>query len=228
MTTWLKRYWFWLAVNIGAALPLLLLAWDLWQGNLSANPIDDITDRTGNAALILLILSLTCTPAHFITGWRKPPQVRKALGMFAFVYASIHLLNFVGADYGFDTELILADGLPSKPYILAGLLSFLIMVPLAITTATWWKKRLGPKWKKLHRSAYVAGAAAVVHFFWLAKAAEKWEPLVYAVLLSALLIVRLPPLRRRIVDWRLHLTGAPPASARHPAPLPARRTTHAD
>jgi sulfoxide reductase heme-binding subunit YedZ len=209
MTVWLKKNWFWLGVNVGAAVPLLWLAWDLWQGNLSVNPIDDITDRTGKAAIILLILSLACTPANIVFGWRRPLQVRKALGMFAFVYASVHLLNFVGLDYGFDVGLLLADGLPSKPYILVGLLSFLLLVPLAITSSKGWMKRLGPAWKRLHRLAYVAAGAAVVHFLWLAKAAEDFEPLIYGAILGILLLVRVPPVRRRIVAWR----GRPEPSA---------------
>ena len=218
MSKWLRKHWFWLAVNVAAAVPLLQLAYDFQQGNLGINPITEITNRTGIAALILLMLSLACTPTNIILGWRQPLAVRKALGMWAFVYASFHLLNFVGLDYGFDVGLILADGLPTKPYILVGLLAFLILVPLAITSSKGWMKRLGSKWKPLHKLVYVAGMAAVVHFFWKAKAAEQVEPLLYGLLLTFLLVVRLPPVRRRIVAFRHKLV--PPKAGR-----PARPTT---
>lgn len=226
--TWLRKNWFWLAVNVAAAIPLLLLGWDAWRGGLGINPITTITNRTGKTALILLTLSLACTPANIITGSRQPLAVRKALGMWAFVYASFHLLNFVGLDYGFDVRLILADGLPAKPYILVGLAAFLILVPLAITSSKGWMKRLGPKWKSLHKWVYVAGIAAVVHFFWKAKAAEQVEPILYGLLITFLLIMRLPPVRKRIVQVRRSLSPAKPPSstgrvaAKRPAPKPER------
>jgi sulfoxide reductase heme-binding subunit YedZ len=81
---WNRKRWFWLAVNLGAALPLILLAWDAWQGNLSVNPIDDFTDRTGNAAIIMLMLSLACTPIVSILGIRIVATARKSLGLWAF------------------------------------------------------------------------------------------------------------------------------------------------
>lgn len=226
--SWLRKHWFWLVVNVAAAIPLLQLAYDAWQGNLGVNPITTITNRTGTTALVLLILSLACTPANIILGWRQPLAVRKALGLWAFVYASFHLLNFVGLDYGFNVRLILADGLPTKPYILVGLLAFLILVPLAVTSTKGWKKRLGPRWKSLHSWVYLAGIAAVVHFFWKAKAAERLEPVLYGLALALLLIVRLPPVRKRIVNLRRSLGGgkAPVAMAKH-APAKAERSADA-
>jgi sulfoxide reductase heme-binding subunit YedZ len=215
MSGWMKKNWFWLGVNVAAAIPLLWLAWDFWQGNLSVNPIDDITDRTGKAAIILLILSLSCTPALIVFGWRRPLQVRKALGMFAFVYASFHLLNFVGLDYGFNMALIFSDGLQTKPYIMIGLLAFLLLVPLALTSTDGWKVRLGKGWKRLHRLAYIAAPAAVIHFLWLAKAAEDFEPLIYGTILGLLLLVRVPPVRKRLVAWRQRRSRA---GAPSPAP----------
>jgi sulfoxide reductase heme-binding subunit YedZ len=122
--------------------------------------------------------------------------------MFAFVYASFHLLNFVGYDYGFDLQLIWQDGIATKPFILAGLIAFLILVPLAVTSTRASMRRMGKKWKTLHRIVYAAGVAAVVHFLWLAKAAEDWEPLLYGAILALLLFVRLPPVRSRIIETR--------------------------
>jgi sulfoxide reductase heme-binding subunit YedZ len=214
ISTYLRRHWFWLIVNVAAAVPLLWLAWDMLQGNLSANPIDEITDRTGQAAIILLILSLACTPAHTVFGFKQAISVRKALGMFAFVYASFHLLNFVGLDYGFNLQLIFADAILTKPYILVGLAAFLILTPLAITSTKGWMKRLGKNWKRLHRLVYVAGVAAVLHFLWLAKAAEDWEPLLYGVILTILLLLRVPVIRRSVVQLRQRIVSTPAAPAK--------------
>jgi sulfoxide reductase heme-binding subunit YedZ len=198
---YLRRHWFWLLVNVAAAIPLAQLVWNLAAGAF-VNPIDDITERTGKAAIILLILSLACTPANLLTSWRQPIAVRRSLGLWAFAYAGIHFLNFVGLDYGFDLGFILQDGLPTKPYILVGFTAFLLLVPLAITSTKGWQKRLGRNWKRLHKLAYVAGVAAVIHFLWLAKAAEDWEPLLYGLILALLLLVRVPTVRRRIVAQR--------------------------
>ncbi len=215
---WLRKNWFWLAVNIAAAIPLLLLAYDAWMGDLGVNPITTITNRTGKAALIMLTLSLACTPANIVFGVRQPLTVRKSLGIWAFVYASFHLLNFVGLDYGFNLRLILADGLASKPYILVGLAAFLILVPLAFTSTKGWMRRLGPRWKSLHRWVYLAGIAAVVHYFWKAKAAEQVEPLLYGIGVAILLLIRVPPVRKRIVDFRRSLSPAKPVAAPRAAP----------
>lgn len=223
-TKWL----FWIA-NIGAAIPLLWLAWDLGQGNLGVNPIAEITTRTGNTGLILLLLSLACTPLMTVTGWRQPGTVRKSLGLWAFVYAIFHLLNFVGLDYGFDLGFILQDGLPTKPYIVVGLLAFLILVPLAVTSTKGWQRRLGKNWKRLHKFVYVAGVAVIVHFLWIAKAADDWEPALYGVLLSALLILRIPAVRKRIVAWRqgTNLAATSPSPVRNVKPKRATATASA-
>ncbi len=214
---WKKNWLFWL-VNIVAAVPLVLLLWDYQNSALGFNPLTEITHRTGNTAVQLLLLSLACTPLITITGWRQPATVRKSLGLWAFVYASFHLLNFVGLDYGFDLQFILMDGLPTKPYILIGLLAFLMLTPLAITSTKGWQRRLGKNWKRLHKLVYVIGVAAIIHFFWAVKAADDWEPALYAIALSLLLVARIPAVRRRIVAWR---------TARWPTPAPAVRATPA-
>lgn len=212
MADYFKKHWLFWVANVGAAIPALWLAWDFWQGNLSVNPIADITTRTGKAALILLLLSLACTPVITLTGWRQPGTVRKSLGLWAFVYATFHLLNFVGLDYGFDLGFILRDGLPTKPYIVVGLLAFLVLLPMALTSTRGWQRRLGKQWKRLHRLVYLAGVAAVIHFFWIAKAADDWEPAIYGAILAMLLILRIPSVRKRAVALRT--AGSPRPAAR--------------
>lgn len=209
ITRFLRGNWFWLAVNFAAALPLVLLVRDFLQGNLGADPVNTINNVTGRAAIVALLCSLAATPAHTVFGFRLGLTVRKSLGLWAFAYAGLHLLNFVGLDYAFDVRFLLQDALLEKPYILAGTAALLILLPLAITSTRGWMRRLGRNWKRLHKFVYGAGVLAVLHFFWQAKAAERWEPLLYGLALALLLVVRIPAIRKWIVAMRTRLTGGP-------------------
>jgi sulfoxide reductase heme-binding subunit YedZ len=202
-----RTHWFWWAVTLGALTPLAWLLWRFWQGTLGVDPVNTINNETGRAALIALFLSLACTPLNTIFGWRRALTVRKSLGLIAFLYAALHLANFIGLDYGFDFDFLLHDAVFEMPYILAGLFALLILSALAITSTRGWMKRLGRGWKRLHRLAYAAGGLVVLHFLWQAKAAERTEPLIYAGVLALLLFVRVPPVRRWLVAQRVRLVG---------------------
>ncbi|HRA66830.1 MAG: protein-methionine-sulfoxide reductase heme-binding subunit MsrQ [Caldilinea sp.] len=204
---YLKEHWFWWAVTLGALTPLALLGWRAANGDLGVDPVNTINNLSGRAAMIVLLLSLACTPLNTIFGLRRALTVRKSLGLIAFVYASLHLVNFIGLDYGFDFGLIFQDAVLDKPYILAGGAALLILIPLAITSTRGWMKRLGRNWKRLHRLVYAAGVLVVLHFLWQAKAAEREEPLIYAGVLALLLLVRTPPVRRWLVAHRTRLVG---------------------
>jgi sulfoxide reductase heme-binding subunit YedZ len=201
-----KRHWFWWAVTLGALTPLALLLWGFVRDDLGVDPVNTINNWTGRSAMIVLFLSLACTPLNTFFGFRQVLTVRKSLGLIAFLYATLHLLNYVGYDYAFDFGLILQDAVLDKPYIVAGLLALLILLPLALTSTRGWMRRLGRNWKRLHRFVYAAGVLVVLHFLWQAKAAERMEPLIYAAVLAFLLVVRLAPVRQRIVRWRTALT----------------------
>lgn len=176
-----------LLVHIGSLLPLALLIFDTLAGRLSVNPIQDLTLRTGKAALVLLVLSLACTPANWLLGWRWATSLRKPLGLYAFLYVSLHLLVFVAVDYGLDPGLI-GQAIAEKRYVLAGMTSFLLLLPLALTSTKGAQRRLGRWWRRLHRLVYPAAILAVLHFLWLSKT---WrEPVLYGVVLLALLAVR--------------------------------------
>jgi sulfoxide reductase heme-binding subunit YedZ len=179
---------------------LALLAWDYWGGQLSVNPIQDITLRTGKAALVLLVLSLACTPINSVFGYRPVLRVRRALGLYAFMYVGLHLLIFVGLDYGFDLFLI-REAIFEKRYALVGFAAFLILLPLALTSTKGWMRRLGRLWKRLHRFVYVAALLAVVHFVWLVKSDIR-EPLLYGAVVVVLLLLRLSPIRRSVSHFR--------------------------
>jgi sulfoxide reductase heme-binding subunit YedZ len=191
------------AAHIGALVPLGLLLWDYATFQLSADPIREATLRTGRAALTLLILSLACTPLNIIFGWKQLLPLRRTLGLYAFLYASLHGFIFVWIDYGLDPGLI-AEAIFQKRYALAGLTTFLLLVPLALTSNRRSMRRLGKKWKLLHRLAYVAGILAVVHFLWLVKQAYT-RPVIYASVLALLLIVRMGPIKQTIMGWRTEL-----------------------
>jgi sulfoxide reductase heme-binding subunit YedZ len=230
----LREHWLWLVANIGAAIPFLYLTWAFATDNLSVNPIDDFTEQTGQAAIALLGLSLAVTPINIITGWRQVVKVRKSLGLWAFFYVVLHMLVFVGLDYGFSLEFILKDGLPQKPYIVLGLSALIILIPLALTSTKGWQKQLGKNWKRLHNWVYGAGILAALHYIWLAKL-PYGKPTIYAIILALLLIVRIAPVRKAIVQarqrWTSHSKPAPrerPTTASRPAAVRAERTRNID
>lgn len=189
-----KVNWLKIAVHIGALTPIVLTIWNFWRGQLSVNPIQDVTFLTGWYALVLLILSLACTPLNTFLGWRWVLPLRKLFGLYAFLYAGLHFLIFVGLDYGFDLELIWQTIL-EKRYVLVGFTAFLLLIPLAITSTKGWMRRLGKNWKRLHRLVYFVSPLVIVHFVWLVKSDIR-RPLAYGAVIALLLILRLPWVRR--------------------------------
>ncbi len=188
-----------IAVHIACMIPLAVLIGDLVTNNLTANPIQEATQRTGKTALIVLVLALACSPLKTLFGFNQALALRRPLGLYAFSYAAIHLAIFVAVDYGFDPTLI-QEAVLEKRYVLAGFSAFLLLLPLAITSTRGWMRRLGPRWKKLHRLVYLAAGLAVLHYVWLVKADIR-EPLLYGAAIAALLLLRLPWLRRRLTRW---------------------------
>ncbi len=182
------------AVHIGAWLPLMYLIYNWTSDNLTFNPIQALELRTGKYALVLLILSLACTPLNTVFGFRQALKVRRALGLYAFFYASIHFLIFIGLDYQFDLGL-LQEAIFEKKYALVGFAAGLILLSLAITSTRGWMKRLGKSWTKLHKFVYLAGILVIIHYVWLVKSDIR-VPLLYGALVLVLLIIRIPFVRR--------------------------------
>jgi methionine sulfoxide reductase heme-binding subunit len=180
-------------VHLLSLFPVLWLIWDGFTGRLSVNPIQDLTLRTGEAALILLVACLACTPLSLVTGWKWPLGLRKPLGLYSFFYVCLHVVIFVALDYGLDPGLIGA-AVVEKRYVLAGFTAFLLLLPLALTSTRGAQRRLKRNWKLLHRLIYPAALLAVLHFLWLAKV---WrEPMIYLALVLVLLAMRLPVVQR--------------------------------
>jgi sulfoxide reductase heme-binding subunit YedZ len=204
-----KKNWLRVSVHLGAWIPLAVIIFDAFTNQLGPEPIRAIILSTGKAALTLLILSLACTPANTLLGFRQALTVRRALGLYAFMYASFHLTMFVGVDYAFDLRL-LYGAIFERPYALVGFAAFLILLPIAITSTKGWMKRLGRRWAQLHRGVYIAAMLVIVHFVWLVKLDVR-EPLTYGAIVAALLMLRLPPIRQIIsrLRNRSKMTTAP-------------------
>ncbi len=203
----LRTRWLTILLHVGSLAPVVTLA-SLWAAGELLAPASRSLSITGRGGLILLLLSLVCTPLHDLTGYRAIPRVRRLAGLYAVAYASLHLLAFVGLDYGFQLALILRD-LRYQPYVVLGLTTFALLLPLAITSTPAWQRRLGRRWKRLHRLAYVAAALDVAHYLWLVKTPS--VPLRYAMALAALLALRLPPIRRHLQAFRRRFARSSPS-----------------
>ena len=188
-------------VHIAALIPLAWLMLDYFTENLTFNPIQAVTLRTGRYAIILLVLSLACTPINTIFGFRQAIKVRRPLGLYAFLYASIHFMVFLGVDYRFNLGLIFEE-IVTKRYIIAGFSAGLILLPLAITSTKGWMKRLGIRWKQLHNLVYIAGMLAVTHYIWVVKSDYRL-PLAVGVFLVFLLIARIHAVRKYLANLNI-------------------------
>ena len=178
-------------VVFGACLlPLAVLVGQALSHNLGANPIDEITDQTGIWTLRLLLITLAVTPVRRLTGLNRLIQLRRMLGLFAFFYGGLHFLTYIWLDQFFVIEDIVADVM-DRPFITVGFASFVLLIPLAVTSTTAMIRRLGGQWwQRLHRLGYAIAIGGVVHYLWLVKA-DIQQPLLYGGILGVLLAYRL-------------------------------------
>lgn len=201
----LRGRWLQILIHVAALSPLALLVWQYWQGLFLVDPVREITTRTGKTALILLVLSLAVTPIYTVFGFKPVLRVRRALGVYSFLYVSLHFLTFVGLDYQFDIGLI-GGAIFDQRFVLAGFVSGLLLLPLALTSTKGFQKRLGKHWKLVHRLVFLAVILDLVHFAWLVK--DIREPLRYAAVVAFLLVLRVPRVRTAAIQLRHRL--APP------------------
>lgn len=201
------------AVFAAALVPLAALVWSALHDGLGANPVQAITYATGDWALRFLLITLSVTPLRRLTGWQALVRIRRMLGLFAFFYMCLHFSTYVVLDAFFDLRYILED-ITDRTYITLGFTTFLLVVPLAITSTNAMLRRLGGKrWRRLHRLVYVAAAGGVLHFLWLVKADTR-EPLIYLGILLLLLVARLPAVSGRLTKIRTPAGREKPAVAR--------------
>jgi sulfoxide reductase heme-binding subunit YedZ len=210
-------HWLRLVTHLGAWIPLVWLLWAVSTGNLTVNPIQAATQYSGKDALVFLVLSLAVTPFHTLTGYRPVLKVRRALGLYAFMYAALHVFIFTVIDYGLDWSL-LQGAIFEKTYILVGLATLIILVALAVTSFKWWMKRLGKRWTRLHRLIYLAGLLVILHYAWSLKGnlfslqGDVMQPIAFGLAVVLLLVARIPALRRWISNQRSRLAHHGPAA----------------
>ena len=200
------------------------LAWIIYEwttGTFSINPIQELEQRTGRHAITLLVLSLMCTPINTIFKWSEPIKRRRTLGLYAFLYATIHVIIFVDLDYGLAWSLI-AQTVLQKPYIVVGVLTFLALIPLAFTSFDIWKKRMGKNWKRLHQLVYFIAPLAVLHYAWSKKgdlfslSGDIIRPLIYGLVLAIFLTFRIPAIRKAFASFRPRSPILPPKQETQP------------
>src|SRR5713226_8739531 len=156
--------WLGPGILIGALVPLAVIVVGASLGRLGANPIEEALNEIGLLALIFLVASLACTPLKTFLGWTWPIRVRRQLGLFAFFYAVLHVSVYAGLDQFGDVRAIL-DDLSERKFIFVGFATLVLLTPLALTSTSSSIRRLGfPRWKRLHRLAYLAAPLAVIHF----------------------------------------------------------------
>lgn len=188
----------WLTWLVGLA-PTAWLAVGFFRDTLGANPIEKIILVEGRWALGFLLATMAVTPVRRLLGWNQVVKLRRLVGLFAFYHACVHFMAYVGLDQFFALAYIVEDVLERR-FITAGFISLVLLVPLAVTSTKGWIRRLGKRWRRLHRLAYVAAVLGVLHFFWKVRADTFW-PLVSALALAGLFAVRIVhaglPSRRR-------------------------------
>ena len=188
---WLKP-----AVFLLSLLPLARLFLLGFAGELGANPVEFVTRSTGTWALVMLCLTLAVTPLRRLSGWNALVRLRRMLGLFAFFYASLHFTVFLWLEHWFDVAAMLLDVL-ERPFVTAGFLAFLLMLPLAATSTQAMVRRLGSRWQALHRLVYLIAPLAVLHFWWHKAGKNDFgEPAFYGAVVALLLAARLVCRRR--------------------------------
>lgn len=171
-------------------LPFVLVVGDAFEitGRLGANPVEEILDRFGNWGLRLLLATLAVTPMRRITGYNWLARFRRMLGLFTFFYILMHFLTWFWLDQGMLLSAIIED-VVKRPFITIGFAAFVLLLAMAVTSTSGIRRRMGRGWDRLHSSIYAVGLLAVWHYWWQVKK-DITEPLIYALILGALLGAR--------------------------------------
>ena len=169
--------------------PIYIIAYQLIYNKLGPEPVDRIINHFGEWTLIFVLLTLSMTPLKKITNSLEWIKFRRMFGLFAFFYASIHMLSYAGLDYRFDFEPLIDDVLKKK-FIFIGFSAWLLLIPLAITSSDKMIRILKKNWKKLHRLVYIISIFGVLHFIWLSKTIF-FKPLIFLIILIILLLFRI-------------------------------------
>ena len=169
--------------------PIYIITYKIFNDQLGPEPVDRIINHFGEWTLIFIFLTLSMTPLQKITKSLEWIKFRRILGLFAFFYASIHMLSYVGLDYRFDFEPLIDDVLKKK-FVFIGFSAWLLLIPLAITSSDKMVRILKQNWKKLHRLIYIISIFGVLHLIWLSKTIF-FKPLIFLIILIILLLFRI-------------------------------------
>ena len=174
-----------------ACVPFLRLFIFAYLDQLGANPLEAITRNTGDLTLYLLCITLSITPLRRLTGWAWLIALRRMMGLFTFFYASLHFLAFLWFDHFFDVQAMLLD-VVKRPFIAMGFATFLLLLPLAITSTNSMMRKLGKRWKTLHQLIYLIIIMGLLHFWWMRAGKQNFaQPLLITVIALVLLGSRL-------------------------------------
>ena len=172
------------AVWLAGLIPLALLVWDTLQGRLGVDPVRDIEHRLGRTAIYFLIATLTVTPLLRLTRVNLV-RFRQALGLICFTYLLCHVAAWIAFDMGFLWTQIVKDVI-KRPYLIFGMIAFLMLLALAVTSNRWSIRRMGAGWRHLHRLIYPAAILAAAHWLWALKVWESWPLMILSVILTLL------------------------------------------
>jgi sulfoxide reductase heme-binding subunit YedZ len=193
--------WRTIPVHIIALLPLVLTAYEYFTNTLPIVLDRHLVIRFGAVGMAFLVASFCITPIGILTGKANLIPIRRPLGVYGFCYMALHILAYAWLSNGLEWGLILRD-LGERRAMSVGLIAFALLIPLALTSTNGWQKRLGKRWKQLHRLVYLAVPLSVLHYFWLERDIRDWV-LFYAILVAILFIIRLRPVRQAIARRRL-------------------------
>ena len=190
MPSLLANKWTKVPVFLLCLIPLGILVWQALTSNLGANPVEFIQHATGDWTLRFLVFTLCITPLRKLLKLPDLIRYRRMLGLFAFFYACLHFLTYLGPDQSFDLAAIWKD-IAKRPFITVGFAAFVLLIPLALTSTAGWIRRLGGRrWQMLHRAIYISAICGVIHYYWLVKSAVL-RPLTYGAIVAVLLFWRL-------------------------------------
>ena len=202
-------------IIVAALVPLALIVRDAVTDRLGANPIEQITHRTGDWTIRLLLATLAVTPLRRLTGWNSIIRYRRTIGLLTFTYVCLHFLTYLVLDQGFPMQgfaiAYVVEDIAKRPYITVGFTAFLLLIPIAWTSTKGWIRRLGRRWTTLHQLVYVAAALGVLHYLWLIKG-DRPTAVYYGLILVGLLVTRV---------WHLRRTTSPRPAATPAAPITA-------
>jgi methionine sulfoxide reductase heme-binding subunit len=173
-----------------ALVPLALLGFDAWHGNLGANPVEFFLRTTGVLTLVFLLITLSVTPLRKYFGWNNLVKFRRMLGLYAFFYGFLHLITYSIFDKSLSIPAIIAD-VWQRPFIAIGMFAFFLLIPLAVTSTNGMIKRIGGKnWTRLHKLTYPIAILGVIHF-WMIVKSDVFYPALFGIVLSVLLFYRI-------------------------------------